>query len=76
MVYQLRQNGICGDLINMIYDFLTNRKQRVVLNDQYLSWFDILAGVPQGSIFWPLLFLIYVNGLPNELFAMRLFYFP
>ena len=76
LVYTLRQNGICGDLINIIHDFLTNRKQRVVLIGQYLSWFDILAGVPQGSIFGPLLFLIYVNGLPNELFALTLFYLP
>ena len=63
----MRQNGICGDLINIINDFLTNRKQRVVLNGQCSSWVDIQAGVPQGSILGPLLFLIYVNDLPNGL---------
>ena len=63
----MRQNGICGDLINIINDFLTNRKQRVVLNGQCSSWVDIRAGVPQGSILGPLLFLIYVNDLPNGL---------
>ena len=54
-------------MINILNDFLTNRKQRVVLNGQCLSWVDIRAGVPQGSILGPLLFLIYVNDLPNGL---------
>ena len=67
LIYKLHQNSICGDLINILNDFLTNRKQRVVLNGQCSSWVDIRAGVPQGSILGPLLFLIYVNDLPNGL---------
>ena len=67
LIYKLRQNGICGDLINIRNDFLTNRKERVVLNGQCSSWVDIRAGVPQGSLLGPLLFLIYVNDLQNGL---------
>ena len=67
LIYKLRQNDICGDLINKLNDFLTNRKQRIVLNDQCSSWVDIRVGVPQSSILGPLLFLIYVNDLPNGL---------
>ena len=47
LIYKLRQNGICGDLINILNDFLTNRKQREVLNGQRSSWVNIWAGIPQ-----------------------------
>ena len=67
LIYKLLQNGICGDLINILNDFVTKRKQRVVLNGQCSSWVDIRAGVLQGSILGSLLFLIYVNDLPNGL---------
>ena len=46
---------------------MTNRKQRVVLNGQCSSWVDIQAGVLQGSILGPILFLIHVDDLPNGL---------
>ena len=44
---------------------MTNRKQRVVLNGQCYSWINLRAGVPQDSILGSILFLIYVNDLPN-----------
>ena len=51
----------------ILEDFLSDRKQRVVLNGQCFSWFDIRASAPQGSILGALLFLIYINDLSNDI---------
>ena len=47
---KLKQNGISYDLLNILSNFLRNRKQRVRLNSQSSSWTNVNAGVPQGSI--------------------------
>ena len=67
LLYKLKSMGISGDLFNLLENYLSGRLQRVILNRQTSSWRPVLAGVPQGSILSPLLFLVYVNDLPNEL---------
>ena len=67
LLYKLKSMGISGELYNLLENYLSDRFQRVILNGQFSSWKTILAGVPQGSILGPLLFLIYINDLPNEL---------
>ena len=61
----MKSYGIEGDLLSLVECHLRDRKQSVALNGQTSDWWKINSGVPQGSILDPLLFLIYINGLPE-----------
>ena len=67
LIFKPEHIGISGNLLNLLKSFLNNRFQRVVLNRQCSNWSSVLAGIPQGSILVPLLFLIYINDLPEGL---------
>ena len=59
LIFKLRQYGIDGDLLTWITDYLDDRKQRVVIKSYMSSFKNVKAGVPQGSVLGPLLFLDY-----------------
>ena len=64
LIFKLEQNGISGSMLTLLQNYLSNRKQRVVLNGSYSG---IKSGVPQGSVLGPLLFPIYINDIERNI---------
>ena len=66
LIHKLQQAGIRGRVLYWVKSFLSARKQRVVLRNGVSSWLNVTRGVPQGSILGFLLFILYVNDIPES----------
>ena len=69
LLFKLKQYGISGNLLVWFERYLSGRSQRLVLDGSNSEWKTINAGVSQGSILHPLLFLLFINDIVTDIKA-------
>ena len=70
LMFKFRQNGIEGKLLEWLNSYLSQRKQKVCIKSCFSGLKSIFAGVQQGSVLGPLLFLVYINEIAKHLLSL------
>ena len=74
LLFKLKSIGIRDPLLAWLKSYLSDRKQRVIIDGQSSEWTSVKAGVHQGSVLGPLLFLIYINDITQNIKSECLLY--